>query len=107
MSKKLEYWIVDEDDELPLLKPRKRVPYSEILDLLIEGHEIFIECDRKMAYYYRTMFEKKLRERGINIGVVAYPAIYKKKGGYIFRLSIVDILSREIDEPERGSQYSD
>ncbi|MCD6361230.1 MAG: hypothetical protein J7M38_10230 [Armatimonadetes bacterium] len=99
-NKKLEYWVIDEDDELPFLKPRKRVPYNEILRLLIEGHEIFIECDRKMAYYYKKQFEKRL-----GIGVVAYPAIYKKKSGYVFRLSIVDvILNRESDELEQDSQ---
>ena len=101
MSKmsKLEYWVVG-DDELPLLKPRKRVPYNEILKLLIEGHEIFIECDRRMAYYYKKQFEKRL-----GVEVVAYPAIYKKREGYVFRLSIVDlVLSHETDEQELGSQ---
>ncbi len=97
-----KYYKVEEDDEL-MIKVRKRVPYTEIIRLLLEGNEVFIPCNRKMAYYYKKKFEEKINFKEENtkddvyIPVECYPAVYKNMDGYLFKISIirqiVDILS--------------
>lgn len=80
------------DDLLRLrVKKRKKVPYDEIIDLLIEGHEVFIpDMDRRIAAYVRRALEYK-----IGVKVEYYPSELKGQNGFTFKLSIVDEYLKE------------
>jgi hypothetical protein len=67
------------------LKIRRRIPLEKIVSLLLEGHEVFIECDRRIAHYIRKRASSK-----IGIEVEAYPSVYKGMEGYVFKVSLVD-----------------
>ena len=83
------------------LKIRRRVPLEKIISLLLEGHEVFIECDRRVAHYIR----KRASSR-IGIEVEAYPSIYKGMEGYVFKVSLVDqvLKMREMMEGQQAGQ---
>jgi len=87
MSKKKEkekpFYVV-EPDEYPKLYVRQRYPYKKILQLLLEGHEIFIEMNRKNAWYFKKELEKRT-----SLPIESYPAEYKGMKGYVFRISVV------------------
>lgn len=70
--------------ELKVEAKRKRVPYEKILRLLAEGHEVFIEVDRKMASYIRRRLEEKA---GAEIEI--FPSKFRHMEGYTFKFSLV------------------
>lgn len=100
MSKEHEFHIV-EDNEYPMLKIKQRYPYNRIIQLLLEGHEIFIELNRKSAYYFKKELQKKT-----GLPIESYPAYYKKMKGYVFRISLVREFLRRVHEGG-GYQSSD
>ncbi len=73
-----------EDSEMVRLKYRRRVPWDKIISLILEGHDIFIPCDRRMAYYIRRNLERRIGEL-----VEVYPSVYSSMDGYIFKMSLV------------------
>ena len=72
------------------LRGRKRIPYDDIIKLLLQGEDIFIEVDRKMAYYIKRKINQKIKDLGLDGLVDAIPAIRSTENGdvsgYIFRL---------------------
>jgi hypothetical protein len=66
------------------LRVRRRVPLERLVSLLLEGHEVFVECDRRMASYIRRRIESRIGEL-----VEAYPSIYRGMEGYVFKVSLV------------------
>ena len=73
-----------ENDEMLRLRYRRRVPWDKIISLLLEGHEVFIPCDRRTAYYVKKGIEKRIGEP-----VETYPSVYKDMEGYLFKISLV------------------
>jgi len=71
------------------LKKRKKFPYLDIISLLLQGEDVFLEINRKLAYYLKrrlnTMFE------ALGYYIEAYPSIIEENGkelvGYVFRLA--------------------
>ncbi|MEM2288363.1 MAG: hypothetical protein QW503_04660 [Sulfolobales archaeon] len=86
MSGSREYRVtpVREGDNVQLRMPKRRIPWDRIISLLLEGHEVFIECDRRAAHYIRRRIEARVGEL-----VEAYPAIYDGAEGYVFKLTIL------------------
>lgn len=75
-----------------ILKVRKKVPWNKIKSLLIEGFEVFVECDRRTAYYIRKKLEKELK-----IQIESYPSLYKGMSGYVFKIALVhEFLKRSL-----------
>ena len=83
MAEEYEVHPLKPDDSVQL-RVRKRVPIDKIINLLLEGHEVFIECDRRTAYYIKRRISNEL-----NTLVEAYPSIYRGAEGYVFKISIV------------------
>jgi hypothetical protein len=77
------------DDEIQL-RIRKRIPFDRLISLLLEGHEVFMECDRRIAYYIKHKLEEK-----IGTSVEVYPSMYKGMKGYMFKVSLVDQVLKE------------
>lgn len=90
------YHIVEKND-YPRLFIKKRYPYKEILKLLLEGHEIFIETNRKTAYYIKRELEKR-----VNLKIDSYPAEYKKMKGYVFKISLIHQLLEKFEKNEEN-----
>ena len=88
-STEYELHPLKENDEVQL-RVRKRIPFDRLISLLLEGHEVFIECDRKTAYYIRKKVERRINEL-----VEAYPSIYRGMEGYVFKVSLVSRVLRE------------
>lgn len=87
---------VEEKNHLRLrVKSRKRVPYDEIISLLVEGHEVFIpEMSRTTANYVKRALSSKVGTK-----VEAYPSEMDGKLGYAFKISIVEeYLKRRMTE---------
>ena len=82
-----QYIKVERDKYLRLrVRERKKVPYNSIIELLLEGHEVFMpELDRRMAYHIKKQLEKK-----IGLEVKAYPSTYDGMNGYLFKVSLID-----------------
>jgi len=91
MAEEYEVHPLKPDDSVQL-KIRKRVPLDKIINLLLEGHEVFIECDRRTAHYIKRRISDEL-----NTPVEAYPSIYKGVEGYVFKISIVKQLLEELN----------
>jgi len=73
------------------LKTRKRIPYAEILKLLLQGENVFIEVDRKMAYYIKKKLNSLAKGIGVDTLIESYPSIFTedngtKLEGYVFKL---------------------
>lgn len=79
-----EYKVIDVTGEAVTLRVRRRIPWDKIISLLLEGHEVFVDCDRRGAYYIRRQLERRLGEL-----VEAYPSEFQGMTGYTFKLSIV------------------
>lgn len=97
MSSRPEYevHVLGPDDEVQL-NVRRRVPLEKITSLLLEGHEVFIECDRRIAHYIKKRLSSK-----IGASVEAYPSVYKNMEGYVFKVSLVDQVLRARDARDR------
>jgi len=93
-SRKYELHVLKPDDRIQL-RVRKKLPFKKLISLLLEGHEVFIECDRRIAYYIRKRIEKEIGEL-----VETYPSVYKGMEGYTFKLSLVDHVLKKIGEKE-------
>jgi len=91
MAEEYEVHPLKPDDSVQL-KIRKRVPLGRIINLLLEGHEVFIDCDRRTAYYIKRRISDEL-----NVQVEAYPSIYRGIEGYVFKISIVKQLLDELN----------
>lgn len=64
----------------------RRIPYDEIVSLLVEGNEVFIPgMDRRVAHYV-----KKRLSHIIGTEVIAIPSEYRGEHGYAFRVSLID-----------------
>jgi hypothetical protein len=82
------------------IRSKKRFDWSSIISLLLEGKEIFMEIDRRQAYYVRRKLEKKL-----DTMVEGYPSYMNGMEGYMFRMSIVkDFLRRRIHESANSEE---
>lgn len=72
------------------LKTRKKVPYKDIISLLIQGEDVFIDVDRKMSYYIKKQLNEALKSISPDFEIEAYPSIYEdedgEKEGYVYRL---------------------
>jgi hypothetical protein len=77
---------LNKEDVLRLrVRTRKRVPYDEVINLLVEGHEVFIaEMNRKTAGYVKKVISKR-----IGYQVDAYPSELMGQKGYTFKVSLV------------------
>jgi len=76
------------------LKVHKKFPYGKIISLLLEGEDIFMEVNRRQAYYLRRRIEKMIGEM-----IEAHPVYYDGREGYLFKISMVkEYLSTKIDE---------
>jgi len=82
-SREYELHPISPGDEVQL-KVRRHIPFERLISLLLEGHEVFIECDRRTAYYIRRRIEGRIGEL-----VEAYPSIYRGMDGYVFKISLV------------------
>ncbi len=69
---------VKKDEEVEL-RTKKRFPYEQIISILMAGNTVFLEVDRRQAYYIRKVIEKKVGEL-----VSATPCYYKDMEGYNF-----------------------
>lgn len=70
------------------VRARKRVPYDEMIELMMEGHEVFIpDIGRRTAWYIKKKLSEKIGEE-----VVAYPSEYKGMSGYLFKVSLISKL---------------
>ena len=68
------------------IRQRRKIPYDEIISLLVEGNEVFIpEMDRRVAHYVKKRLAKM-----IGTEVVAIPSEYRGEHGYAFRISLID-----------------
>ena len=87
------------------LRTRQKYPYSQIINLLVNGRDVFIEdIDKFQAQYIRKQLvkriSKKLEEESIvaRVNIEMEPAEWnvgaKVVSGYVFRLESIDILSR-------------
>jgi hypothetical protein len=78
---------LNKEDVLTLrVRTRKRVPYEEVINMLVEGHEVFIaEMNRRTAAYVRKVLSKR-----IGCQVDAYPSELMGREGYTFKLSLVE-----------------
>ena len=91
MSTSYEVIKLDPGNYCRLKTNRKSIPFNEILNLLCEGHEIFIpEMNRKTAYYLKNKIS-----RALDTEILSIPSEYQGRSGYTFRVSIVsDYLKR-------------
>jgi len=98
-----EYRVVPAKDKKLRLRARRRIPYSEILMLLLQGEEVFIEVDRKMAYYIAKNLNSIAQNLGIDTRIEKYPVTIEDEGrsvdGYVFKMVSfkdegVDLLDR-------------
>jgi hypothetical protein len=94
MSNEYRVYPVD-PDEGAQLKVRKKVPIDRIICLLLEGYEVFIECDRRTAHYIKRRISGEL-----GVHVESYPSIYRGMDGYVFKISIV---KQFLDELSKGN----
>jgi len=80
---------ISEKDECEVfVRARRRFPYREVAMLIAEGHEVFVpELNRRTASYAR-----KALSRMLGAEVLALPARFKGEDGYIFKLSLVDMI---------------
>lgn len=87
MSEEYELVKVNGDTSLELkVRKKKKVPYNEIIKLLIEGYTVFIpEMNRRTASYVRRRLSEILETE-----VKAYPSILNNVHGYAFKISILD-----------------
>ena len=83
------------------IKPRRKVPYEEMITLLLAGYDVFVEnMDRRTAYYVK----KKLSEY-LGGYVEAFPAEYEGKHGYLFTCRFMELrklLEEHLKSKERG-----
>lgn len=81
-----------QNDVLKLkVRARKKVPYEEIIRLLVEGYEVFIpDMNRKTASYVKRVLSNK-----VGVPVECFPSVLGDMNGYTFKLSIIqEYLSR-------------
>lgn len=70
---------------------RRKVPYDQLISLLVEGHEVFVpDMDRRVASHVRRELSKR-----IGVEVESYPSELDGMNGYTFKLSIVDEYLKE------------
>jgi len=70
----MSYTIVPTKDKKIQLRAKKRIPYMEIIKLLLQGEDVFIEVDRKMAYYLSNRLNKMLEELEVDARIEKYPS---------------------------------
>ena len=76
------------------VKKRRRIPYKEITELLIEGYDVFIpDMNRKTASYLR----KRLTEI-LGVEVIAFPSEFQGMNGYTFKLRLIDKILQKYGE---------
>lgn len=91
-----QYKVIEPEDTIRLRT--KRIPYQKIASLLLNGHDIFIVCERRKASYIRRKLEKLVGEL-----IEAYPCIYNERiEGYSFRISgIQQMIDKKSNPPPR------
>lgn len=92
-------------DKKVQLKMRKRIPYIEILKLLLQGEPVFVEVNRKMAYYIKRKLNDLAKGIGMDVLIEAYPSVFTeddgtKLDGYVFKMVRY---SGEVDLVDKGS----
>lgn len=82
------------------LRTRKRIPYLEILKLLLQGEEVFVEVERKMAYHIKKKLNSIAKGANIDTYIEAYPCTLKdaeeEMDGYVFKMVKINIDRGEI-----------
>jgi len=89
MSNEYEVIKIDRDDMVRLkVKVKRKVPYDKIIELMVEGHEVFIpDIDRRVAWHVKKRLSKM-----IGAEVIAYPSEFQGMSGYLFKISLVEQL---------------
>ena len=86
----MSYNIIPTKGKKIQLKPRKRFPYHEFLTLLLQGEDVFVEVNRKIAYYLKRRLNELSKSLGLDILIEAYPCIFECDGktlnGYTFKM---------------------
>jgi len=77
--------VVKKGDKVEI-KQRKRYPYVEILSLLLQGEDVFIKVNRKMAYHIKRRLNEGLKMAGIEAEIDSIPSVYDGEEGYMFRM---------------------
>jgi len=84
------YKVVPAKNKKLRLRSRKKIPYSEILMLLLQGEEVFMEVDRRMAYYIAKNLNSIAQYLGIDTRIEKYPVSVEDDGktvdGYVFKM---------------------
>ena len=88
------------------LKTRKRIPYVEILKLLLQGEPVFIEVNRKMAYHIKRKLNDLAKGIGMDVLIESYPSIFTEDDGtelegYVFKM--VKYSGGEVDLVDKSS----
>jgi hypothetical protein len=86
-----------QEDSLRLrVRARRKVPYNELCELLVEGHEVFIpEMNKNTAFRARKILSKML-----GCEVQAYPSELKGQSGYTFKVSLVQEYLKRVSQQE-------
>lgn len=89
MSNK-QYKAIPVKDQRIQLRERKRIPYMEIIKLLLQGEDVFIQINRKMAYYLCKKLNDMLEELEADARIEKYPSVIEEDGktleGYTFKM---------------------
>lgn len=81
------------------VKRRRKIPYDEIISLLIEGYDVFIpEMNRKTASYLKRRLSEILRTE-----VLAFPSEFQGMNGYTFKISLIDKFLKTYGEEEKDT----
>jgi len=86
------------------LRTKKKFPYDHIISILMAGNTVFLEVNRRQAYYIRKTIEKKINEL-----VSATPCYYKGMEGYVFsfepaRIVRISYYEKDDERDLRGNQ---
>lgn len=99
------YKVIPAKNKKLKLRSRKRIPYSEILMLLLQGEEVFMEVDRRMAYYIAKNLNSIAQYLGIDTRIEKYPTTIEEDGetleGYVFKM--VSFRSEGVDLLDRSA----
>lgn len=77
----MSYTIVPTKDKKIQLRAKKRIPYMEIAKLLLQGEDVFMKVDRKMAYYINNRLNAMLEELGVDARIEKYPSLMEDDEG--------------------------
>ncbi|MHC1625418.1 MAG: hypothetical protein ACXQS2_05400 [Methermicoccaceae archaeon] len=87
----MSYTIIPTKGKKIQLRAKKRIPYMEIVKLLLQGEDVFMEVDRKMAYYINNRLNAMLKELGVDARIEKYPSTMDDDAsnameGYTFKM---------------------